>query len=146
MLTDAQLLTDGQLLIGAFVAACPGIIVAGYLAATDRGTGGRHVADAAAPRVERIPPAPIEVRRPPLPARADQARDVDFPQARPYAPLPALVVDGPPSGHGRLPATDLPPGVVIERRIACSMCHDGQLPSMSRGGVCPWCGCRTATS
>ena len=114
-------------------------LVAAYLAVTERGTGGRHVADV---EIVRRPPAPLEVRAAVLPSRRD-LRDVPatVPTVRPCTGgIPVLVVDGPPGARGQMPATDLPEGVIVERRAHCSLCQDGAVPAPTRSGGCAWCG------
>ena len=104
------------------------IMTAGWLLATgDRSVQARHRAD---PDLLRAVPGP---RRPDY---AAAAAPIEFPAPRPFTGgIPVLVVDGPPSTRGSLPA----PGLPYDVRPSCSLCRDGQVV-LAGTGACPWCG------
>lgn len=113
-------------------------IVCAFVAAGAGPTMPRHVADRADPAGPST--APILLGQ-----GAGVPDTIRLPRPRPFTGgIPVLVVDGPPSGRGRIPVgPDFPAPVV--RVPSCSLCRDGQVV-MSRDGACPWCGHERAAS
>ena len=127
MLTPDQV----AILLLAWVGAAT--VVCLFLAAGTGPTMPRHGADVADPPAGP-PTAPILLGQ-----GAGVPDTIRLPRPRPYSGgIPVLVVDGPPSGHGRLPVGDDFPAPIV-RVTSCSLCRDGQVV-MSRDGICPWCG------